>query len=162
MHSLECYFGVYFPRCCATREINTKITLLWAHKQFATRVHTLFYMNNGAGNTVECWYNPAQHYIILHMIWQWQQEWLNHIHKRHLISHLHGWAMGCLLWGFQWKLTIVTKVICSLDVIVWIRDSPTLWCLCAFFSILSQFYVPSYVKKRKMDNYYLVFGIWMH
>ena len=27
---------------CATREINTKITLLWAHKQFATRVHTLF------------------------------------------------------------------------------------------------------------------------
>ena len=42
MRSLECYFGVYFPRCCATREINTKITLLWAHKQFATRVHTLY------------------------------------------------------------------------------------------------------------------------
>ena len=33
-----CYFVVYFPRCCATREINTKITLSWAHKQFATRV----------------------------------------------------------------------------------------------------------------------------
>ena len=44
MRSPECYFGVYFPRCCATREINTKITLEWAHKQFATRVHTLFYM----------------------------------------------------------------------------------------------------------------------
>ena len=44
MRSLECYFGVYFPRCCATREINIKITLSWAHKQFATRVHTLFYM----------------------------------------------------------------------------------------------------------------------
>ena len=44
MHSLECYFGVYFPRCCATREINTKITLSWAHKQFATRVHALFYI----------------------------------------------------------------------------------------------------------------------
>ena len=42
MRSLECYFGVYFPSCCATREINTKITLSWAHKQFATRVHTLF------------------------------------------------------------------------------------------------------------------------
>ena len=28
--------------CCAIREINTKITLLSAHKQFATRVHTLF------------------------------------------------------------------------------------------------------------------------
>ena len=26
--SLECYFGIYFPRCFATREINTKITLL--------------------------------------------------------------------------------------------------------------------------------------
>ena len=45
MCSLECYFGVYFPRCCATREINTKITLLWAHKQFATRVPTLFYIH---------------------------------------------------------------------------------------------------------------------
>ena len=44
MHSLECYFGVYFPRCCTTREINTKITLSWAPKQFATRVHTLFYI----------------------------------------------------------------------------------------------------------------------
>ena len=35
-----CYFGVYFPRCCANWEINTKITLSWAHKQFSTRVHT--------------------------------------------------------------------------------------------------------------------------
>ena len=24
MRSLECYFGVYFPRCCATREITPK------------------------------------------------------------------------------------------------------------------------------------------
>ena len=40
MRSRECYFGVYFPRCCA---INTKITLEWTHKQFVTRVHTLFY-----------------------------------------------------------------------------------------------------------------------
>ena len=44
MRSLECYFGVYFPCCCATREINTKITLSWAPKQFSTRVHTLFYI----------------------------------------------------------------------------------------------------------------------
>ena len=42
MRSLECYFGIYFPRCCATREINTKITLSWAHKPFATGLHTLF------------------------------------------------------------------------------------------------------------------------
>ena len=27
------------------------------------------------------------------------------------------------------------------------------WCLCAFFSILSQFYVPFYMKKRKLDNF---------
>ena len=32
-----------YPSCVATREINTKITLEWAHKQFVTRVHTLFY-----------------------------------------------------------------------------------------------------------------------
>ena len=42
MHSLECYVGAFFPRCCTTREINTKITLSWAYKQFVTRVHTLF------------------------------------------------------------------------------------------------------------------------
>ena len=44
MRSLDCYFCAYFPRCCATREISTKLTLLWAHKQFATRVHTIFSM----------------------------------------------------------------------------------------------------------------------
>ena len=38
---LGCYFGVYSPRWCAARAINTKITLSWAHKQFATRVHAL-------------------------------------------------------------------------------------------------------------------------
>ena len=43
MRSREGYFGVYFPSCAATKEINTKITLEWAHKQFVTRVHTLFY-----------------------------------------------------------------------------------------------------------------------
>ena len=42
MYSLECYFGVYFPHCFATWEINTNITLSWVHKQFATRVHTSF------------------------------------------------------------------------------------------------------------------------
>ena len=39
LSSLECYFCVYFPSCEATREINTKITLSWALKQFVTRVH---------------------------------------------------------------------------------------------------------------------------
>ena len=40
--SPKCYFCVYFPCCFATQEINTKITLSWALKQFITRVHTLF------------------------------------------------------------------------------------------------------------------------
>ena len=43
MRSREGYFGVYFPSCAATREINIKITLEWAHKQFITRIHTLFH-----------------------------------------------------------------------------------------------------------------------
>ena len=42
MYSREGYFGVYFPSCAATREINTIITLEWVHKQFVTRVHTSF------------------------------------------------------------------------------------------------------------------------
>ena len=41
--SREGYFGVYFPSCEATREINTKITLEWVQKRFVTRVYTLFY-----------------------------------------------------------------------------------------------------------------------
>ena len=36
-------FGVYFLICEATREMNTKMTLEWAQKQFVTRVHTLSY-----------------------------------------------------------------------------------------------------------------------
>ena len=38
----QVFFGIYFPHCFATWEINTKITLLWALKQFITRVDTLF------------------------------------------------------------------------------------------------------------------------
>ena len=41
--SREGYFGVYFPSCEATREINIQITLEWAQKRFVTRVHALFY-----------------------------------------------------------------------------------------------------------------------
>ena len=33
------------------------------------------------------------------------------------------------------------------------RDSPTVWPLCAFFFILLQFYVPFYVKKKKIENF---------
>ena len=43
MRSQGGYFGVYFPSCAATTEINIKITLEWVHEQFVTRVHTLSY-----------------------------------------------------------------------------------------------------------------------
>ena len=33
------------------------------------------------------------------------------------------------------------------------RDSPTIWCLCAFSSMLFHFYVPFYVKKEKIYNF---------
>ena len=39
----EGYFAVYFQSCAATWEINTKITLERAHKQFVRRVQALFY-----------------------------------------------------------------------------------------------------------------------
>ena len=43
MHSQEGYVGDPFPSCPATREINAKIRLGWAHKQFVKRVYTLSY-----------------------------------------------------------------------------------------------------------------------
>ena len=33
------------------------------------------------------------------------------------------------------------------------RVSPTVWPLCAFFFVLLQFYVPFYVKNKKIDNF---------
>ena len=50
LRSREGYFGVYIPSCAATREINTKITLELAHKQFVTSVHTLFYFLHDTAN----------------------------------------------------------------------------------------------------------------
>ena len=49
-HWREGYFGVYFPSCEATREINTKITLEWGQKQFVTRVHVLIYFLHNRTN----------------------------------------------------------------------------------------------------------------
>ena len=40
----EISFGVYCPRCFATRKINTKWTLSWALKKFGIRAHILFSM----------------------------------------------------------------------------------------------------------------------
>ena len=51
MRTPDDYFGVYFPRC-ETWKINTKLTLSWAHKQFATLVHSLWYT---LYHPDECW-----------------------------------------------------------------------------------------------------------
>ena len=48
------FSGVYSPCCCATREINTPITLSWAHKQFATRGHTLIYIHSQMPRHQQC------------------------------------------------------------------------------------------------------------
>ena len=40
--------GVCFPRCRANRETSTKLTLSWAHKQSAARVHTLLYISTNS------------------------------------------------------------------------------------------------------------------
>ena len=52
---LECYFGIHFPRCFATQELNTKITLSWALKQFVTQVHTLFSIYSLTGAISYMW-----------------------------------------------------------------------------------------------------------
>ena len=44
MRSLKCHFGVYFPRCFATQEINTKITLSWAHNSPHEYIHYAIYV----------------------------------------------------------------------------------------------------------------------
>ena len=61
--SLECYFGVYFPRCFATREMNTKITLSSALKQFVTWVHTLFSIY------ATCCHKPGNKNVTTQSIW---------------------------------------------------------------------------------------------
>ena len=48
--SQEGYFSVYFPSCEATKEMNTKIILEWAQKQFVTKVHKLLYFLHDVAN----------------------------------------------------------------------------------------------------------------
>ena len=43
-HSWDGYFGDYFQSCETTREINTKITLEWAQKQFVTRAYIILFL----------------------------------------------------------------------------------------------------------------------
>ena len=47
MGPLKGYFALYFPGRFATQEINTKITISWAHKQLATQGHILSSIYSG-------------------------------------------------------------------------------------------------------------------
>ena len=44
------------------------------------------------------------------------------------------------------------SVLHFIDMLEMLRDSPTVCCLCAFFPILPQSYVPFYVAKKTLDN----------
>ena len=72
MCSLEGYFGVYFPSCEVTREINTQLTLEWMHKEFITGVHTLSYFLHDITNpymTMKWWSSHialVSHSLVLH------------------------------------------------------------------------------------------------
>ena len=64
------------------------------------------YIQSGA---VITWYN-----IIWFFIWynSWGQICIRgymYIHKWHTIPRLYGRAMGCVLWGFGWKLAVLLR-----------------------------------------------------
>ena len=50
LRSQGSYFVVCFQSCDETREMNTKLTFEWAHKQFFMRVYTLFYFSYDTTN----------------------------------------------------------------------------------------------------------------
>ena len=102
MRSLQCYFGVYFPRCFATREINTKITLSSAHKQFATRVYTLFFIYLGYIQACRHLYNGRHRpHPLSHIL---AGTWSAHTPSYSSVSsqrNHHGVVASC--WPVKWK-----------------------------------------------------------
>ena len=83
-------------------------------------------------NTVNCHYNASNlsRYYIRHCdnsgrIWIRSQN-----HNRHPISHPHGRAMGCLLWGFGRKLTALKQhcvVLYPSIALTWLRCWQSVW-----------------------------------
>ena len=121
LRSLECYFGVHFPCCFATQEINTKTTLSWALKQFVTRAHTSFTMNCQRYNSdFECcehiYQSLVQHYITYilsnNFVIAWQCQ-VGHTERRPSPG-LHVWAMGCLLWVLVENDSVIVTLLNSL------------------------------------------------
>ena len=93
LRSLECYFGIYFPRCFATREINTKITLSWALKRLVTRVHTLYSMNKTGfcyptGTKEKAHQRLKAHFICITVTSKCAWWHLNHLRVDYLLNRL--------------------------------------------------------------------------
>ena len=80
---------------------------LWTHKRHPIPCPPAWVTGLIILNTAECHYSVVRHNMIYHKVWpflrQNMHQWLHS--QRHPISHLHRWAMGCLLWGFGWKST---------------------------------------------------------
>ena len=86
IHMIWSYFGVYFPRCFATREINTKITLSWVLNQFVSGVHTLFSINSP---------------MFPRLIWLALGQ-LHHCPHTSEVSLKNGSETDCLILGMHW------------------------------------------------------------
>ena len=102
-----------FPPLCATLEINTKITLPWAHKLLATRVHTLYII--------------LYIYIIYHIIYIYSHE---HAFELSVILFMHQCQVntGCILCIPVFPIDPVAGMYKATDIYVscsWQRRSTT-------------------------------------
>ena len=79
---------------CATRAINSKITLSWAHKPFATRLHMLFYILCIDVVYVYHWLHLRISMVSLRSLWAYQftGNWT--------YKPMHDRANGRILWHF--------------------------------------------------------------
>ena len=58
--------------------------------------------------SLECHYNPVQFIMVFHTALQWQQQNVNQTsNSQQTIAHPYRQAMGCLLWEFLRKLTML-------------------------------------------------------
>ena len=93
--SLMCYFGVYFPRCFTSREINTKITFSWALKQFVIHVYTSFSIRLDRVNSLRLRYAIWCHFTHQHQTITWTN-----------VEFLSVGPSGIYLRTFSWDLDI--------------------------------------------------------
>ena len=86
MRSLVWYFRVYFTRCLITREINREITISIGPTDFATRVHTLVYIQcQGRCPHSFNRHNNGVHFSIV---------WI-HVSRRFMYGRVHLTFIGC-------------------------------------------------------------------